>query len=99
MPRTQQALPGLDVKGLKQALPKPLIDVLKELVRYKPILFSKSTKTTDIFALKNMDRRKALAGMKPKLTYIIPCPDFIGQLKPELTEVLKDISVQPGDRL
>ncbi|KAG6861304.1 hypothetical protein C0995_001859 [Termitomyces sp. Mi166 len=95
MPTTQP----LDVKRLKQALPKPLIEVLKEPVGYEPVLFATSTKTTDVFASKAKETREALAAVAPKLTHIIPCPNLVRQLEPKLTEALKGISVQPGDRL
>ncbi|KAG6872110.1 hypothetical protein C0995_012917 [Termitomyces sp. Mi166 len=100
MPTTQP----LDVKGLKQALPKPLIEVLKEPVDYNLLKETLSLsclwrRSLPVFASKAKETREALAAVSPKLTHIIPCPNLVRQLEPKLTEALKGISVQPGDRL
>ncbi|KAG6887827.1 hypothetical protein C0992_010560 [Termitomyces sp. T32_za158] len=89
-----------NMQGLNQALPrKLLIDILKEPFDYDPILFAKSSQTTDIFASKAKDKREALAAVEPKLTHIVPCPNLVRQLMPELTKALDDIWTLPGDRL
>ncbi|KNZ73541.1 hypothetical protein J132_01349 [Termitomyces sp. J132] len=93
--RTRQVT-ATDVKDLSR---RRLLDVLKEPVDYDPIIFSKSSSTTDVFASSSEITREALNVVVPRLTHIIPHSNLVRQLVPEFYKAIEDVWVQAGDRL